>query len=64
MIRSRGFAILEELLWQLNGAGVRIGEVPIEFRDRTAGDSKLGPWEAIRSIAMLLRMGLRHRLWY
>lgn len=64
MIRSRGFAILEELLWQLNRAGVRIGEVPIQFRDRTTGDSKLGPWEAIRSIAMLLRMGLRHRLWY
>ena len=61
-IRAGGFAVLEELLWHCQQLDASMVEVPIVFVDRTKGDSKLGLWEAVRSLAMLLRLGIRNHL--
>lgn len=46
-----GYAFQIELLWRAQEAGAIIREVPIVFRDRRVGQSKLGwrdVWEAVR----------------
>jgi dolichol-phosphate mannosyltransferase len=43
-------------------AGCRIGETPILFGNRRGGVSKVSPYEIVRSIAVILRLGLRARL--
>ncbi len=40
-VRSRGYGFQIELTWQVWRHGFRIGETPIVFPDRTAGDSKM-----------------------
>jgi len=56
---SRGYSFQQELLFRVRRAGCRIGETPITFENRRAGASKVNPHEAIRSIGVLLRIGLR-----
>ena len=53
---TSGYAFHEELLWLVARAGGRIVEVPVTFRDRTAGTSKAGPREILRGSADLLRL--------
>ncbi len=60
-LRSRGYAYLEELLWQAQRAGARIGEVPITFSDRQFGETKISAREALAAVLVLFRLGLRHR---
>ncbi len=51
-IQSRGFAFQVEVLVRTHAAGLRIAEVPITFRERVHGRSKLSPWivlEALRT---------------
>lgn len=48
---SGGYAFQVELLWRAQEAGASIMEIPIVFRDRRVGRSKLGwsdVWEAVR----------------
>lgn len=40
-VRSRGYAFQVELTWRTVLAGFEVVEVPIVFRDRTAGESKM-----------------------
>ena len=57
-LQSRGYSMLVELLCQVAEQGGRIVEVPIAFRDRSAGESKIGLheiWESLRTIARLRR---------
>ena len=57
-LRSRGYSLLVELLCEVVERGGRVAEVPIEFRDRCAGESKIGMheiWESVRTIARLRR---------
>jgi dolichol-phosphate mannosyltransferase len=61
-LRSRGFAYLEELLWRAQQAGARIGETPITFVDRQFGQTKINGREALATLAILFRLGLRHHL--
>ena len=49
-VRSRGFAYLEEILWRIKRSGGTIAEIPIEFRDRTQGQSKLRWLDALISV--------------
>ena len=56
---SRGYSFQQELLYRCRKAGCRIGETPIIFENRKAGTSKVNPWEAMRSMAVILRVGLR-----
>lgn len=56
-LTSTGYAYLEELLFQLNQAGARIGEVPVTFTDRREGESKVNWGEARGKLAVLWRLG-------
>jgi dolichol-phosphate mannosyltransferase len=53
-LRSRGYAYLEESLWRLQQSGGRIIEVPVEFRDREAGSSKMRWREALQTLRDVL----------
>ncbi len=55
-IRSTGYSYLEEILWHLNRAGARFVEVPITFRDRRAGQSKINAREAVGKLSTLFRL--------
>jgi len=56
---SRGYSFQQEVLYRCRKAGARIGETPILFENRRAGASKVNPREAVRSMAVILRVGLR-----
>ena len=55
---SRGYSFQQEVLFRCREAGFRIGETPIIFGNRRAGSSKVNPREAIRSMAVILWVGL------
>jgi dolichol-phosphate mannosyltransferase len=54
---SRGYSFQEEVLYRCRKAGCRIGETPILFEDRRAGQSKVNLREAVRSLAVLIGLG-------
>lgn len=59
-VRSTGYSFLvETLFWAARQDGVRIAEVPICFRDREHGTSKLGWREAAHGARNLVRLWLR-----
>ena len=58
-VRSRGYAFQVELTYRAVRAGFRVQEVPIVFRDRQMGESKMS-WR-IAAEAMWLVPGLRFR---
>ena len=43
-------------------AGARIVEVPIEFRDRTLGRSKMSSRIVVEALILVTRWGIRDRL--
>jgi dolichol-phosphate mannosyltransferase len=57
-VRSRGYSFQQEVLYRCRRAGARIGETPIIFENRRAGKSKVNVAEAVRSMAMIFRIGL------
>jgi dolichol-phosphate mannosyltransferase len=57
-VRSRGYSFQQEVLYRCCKAGCKIGETPILFENRRAGKSKVNIREAIRSIAMIFRIGV------
>lgn len=63
-IRSDGYSFLIEMLFLAQAAGCRIAEVPIVFRDREHGVSKISRTEVRKAVATVLRLGLRRlRRW-
>ena len=56
--RSRGYSVLEELLWRLRRVGAHFDEIPIVFVDRQAGASKINKKEAFAAFWLILRLGL------
>jgi dolichol-phosphate mannosyltransferase len=60
--RSRGYSFQQEVLLRCHKAGARLGEVPIVFENRRAGASKVNKAEAVRSMSMILYLGLRNFL--
>ncbi len=49
-ITSNGYAFQIEMVYWIKGAGLKIGEMPITFYERTAGSSKMSRsivWEAV-----------------
>ncbi len=55
-LRCPGYGFLEELLVALHRTGAKLVEIPIEFRERSGGQSKLGisdAWGAIKVIHRL-----------
>jgi dolichol-phosphate mannosyltransferase len=59
-VRSRGYSFQQEVLFRCHKAGCKLGEYPILFENRRAGASKVNGKEALRSIAMILYIGLRN----
>lgn len=57
-VQSRGYSFLEEVLYLCKLVGCRMGETPIMFEDRRAGQSKLNKTEAVRSAAIIVRLGI------
>jgi dolichol-phosphate mannosyltransferase len=55
---SRGYSFQEEILYRFRLAGCRSGETPIIFEDRRAGSSKVNLHEAVRSLAILVYLGV------
>ena len=58
--KSRGYSFQQEVLFRCHKAGAKLGEFPILFENRRAGSSKVNGKEAVRSIAMILWLGLRN----
>ena len=58
--RSRGYSFQQEVLFRCHKAGCKLGEYPILFENRRAGSSKVNRKEALRSIGMILFLGLRN----
>lgn len=61
-IRSTGYSFFEEFLWHLKGLGARVVEIPIIFTDREYGQSKLNRKEAVNSLWMMFKLGIRNWL--
>ncbi len=55
-IRAEGYSFLEESLWRVDRAGMRIAETPIVFEERRHGRSKIDRKEILRAAATLLRL--------
>jgi dolichol-phosphate mannosyltransferase len=60
--RSRGYSFQQEVLFRCHKAGCTIGEYPILFENRRGGTSKVNRKEALRSIGMILYLGLRNAI--
>lgn len=57
-IKSSGYSFLEEVLFLCYKKGFRIGEVPIFFKDRIEGNSKLGKKEILNFFLTVVRLKL------
>jgi dolichol-phosphate mannosyltransferase len=55
---SRGYSFQQEVLYRCRKAGCRLGEVPIIFENRRAGASKVNLREAVRSLSVLMFLGV------
>jgi dolichol-phosphate mannosyltransferase len=58
---AEGYAFLTELVQRLSRASARIVEVPIVFRDRARGQSKMSGAIIVESMLLVTRWGLRDR---
>lgn len=56
-IFSDGYSFLIELLYRARALGVSAGEVPINFKDRAEGVSKISRAEIFRSLYTVFRLG-------
>ena len=55
-IFSSGYSFLIELLYLVERRGWRVAEVPIQFRDRTLGQSKISRTEVFRALYTVARL--------
>lgn len=60
-IDSKGYGIQRDLTWATHQRGMRIVEVPIEFKERERGNSKLGKDVLIEAMKSTTKMGLQYR---
>lgn len=58
-IFSSGYSFLIELLFLVERRGWQVLEVPIEFRDRTLGQSKISKQEIIKALYTVVRLAFR-----
>lgn len=59
---ASGYGFQVEMAWRAHVKGLRIEEVPISFRDRTRGKSKMGPPIVLEAMRLVTVWGLG-RLW-
>ena len=58
--KSRGYSFQQEVLFRVHRTKARLGELPIIFENRRPGKSKVNSKEALRSIAMILFLGVQN----
>lgn len=58
-IRNQGYGYLEEILYLAKDHGAKFHEVPITFRDRTEGQSKISLREALKAVWTIWTLGRR-----
>ncbi len=58
-ILSEGYSFLIEMLYRVQRAGFRVGEVPILFVNRRQGTSKISRSEILRALGTVLRLARR-----
>ena len=59
-VRARGYAFQEEILFYCRRAGCRFEEMPIVFRDRRYGTSKINWRETAAALWIIFRLGLEN----
>jgi len=62
-VLSQGYSFFEEILYRLHRLGGTVAEVPITFEERRVGQSKLNVKEIVVALWVLLRIGIRARVW-
>ena len=60
--RASGYAFQVEMAWWAHRDGLEIVEVPITFRDRTRGTSKMGTGIVVEAMGLVTRWGAQ-RMW-
>ena len=58
--KSRGYSFQQEVLFHVHRTKARLGELPIIFENRRYGKSKVNGKEAVRSIGMILYLGVQN----
>jgi len=61
-VRADGYGFQVEMTYLSQKAGARIVEVPIEFRDRTLGRSKMSSRIVVEALILVTRWGIRDRI--
>lgn len=59
---ASGYGFQVEMAWKVSRCGLRIEEVPIMFRDRARGTSKMGAQIAIEAMWLVTKWGLTNLL--
>ena len=54
MIKSKGYSFFMETVYQIYKQGIQIHEIPIKFKNRTAGKSKISKIEIFRTFKNLI----------
>ena len=60
-IRSEGYSFQIELVYRIANAGGDVREIPIVFRDRVKGESKMSPRIVVEAFALVTLWGVRDR---
>lgn len=61
-VRADGYGFLIEMLYRFERAGAAVAEVPIVFRDRTRGHSKMSGLIVVEALVLVTWWGARERL--
>lgn len=62
-VRSRGYAVLSEVAYQLARQNVRMTEIPIVFEDRRVGTSKTNLKEVVAALTTVVQIKAWYRRW-
>ena len=60
-VRSHGYGFQVEMTQRAVLRGFKVVEIPITFRDRRRGHSKMSPWIAIEAIVVLPQLRWRSK---
>lgn len=61
-VEAAGYGFQVDLAWRAIKNGYTVAEVPIEFSDRTMGDSKMSSSIVFEAMLLTTRWGITHRL--
>jgi dolichol-phosphate mannosyltransferase len=59
-IKSKGYSFFMETIFLLNKSKIPITEIPIHFKDRTFGDSKIAKIEIFKTLFNLFRLKYKY----